>query len=313
MAERSESFIVERSLPGERFDTFLRTRFPAVSRGTLQKLIEAGHIQVNGRPVKPTHTPRAGESVSVYWPEPKPTHTEPEAIPLDILYEDSDLLVLNKPPGLVVHPGPGNEEHTLVNALVHHCAGKLSGIAGVARPGIVHRLDKETSGCLVVAKNDPAHLGLSAQFAARTTLKLYQAIVCGVIPRDAGTIRTAIARHKTQRQQMAVVDEGEGREAVTSYQVKQRLRSATLVEARIHTGRTHQIRVHFQYLGHPVAGDLTYGKKQNSRLEEATGYRAPRVLLHAARLEFVHPCTQQQMKFLAPCPVDFAAALAALK
>jgi 23S rRNA pseudouridine1911/1915/1917 synthase len=313
MAERSESFTVQRSLPGERFDTFLRTRYPAVSRGTIQRLIEEGHIQVNGRPVKATHTPRAGEDVSVCWPEPKPTHTEPEAIPLDILYEDNDLLVLNKAPGMVVHPGPGNEEHTLVNALVHHCAGQLSGIAGVARPGIVHRLDKETSGCLVVAKNDPAHLGLSAQFAARTTLKIYQAIVCGVIPRDAGTIRTAIARHKTQRQRMAVVDEDEGREAITSYQVRQRLNAATLVEARIHTGRTHQIRVHFQYLGHPVAGDLTYGKNQNARLEEATDFRAPRVLLHAGRLEFMHPCAQEPMKFTAPLPADFEAAIAALK
>lgn len=312
MAERSETFVLEHSLPGERFDTFLRSRYPVVSRGTIQKLIEEGHIKVNGQRVKPTHNPRAGETVSVYWPEPKPSHAYPEDIPLELLYEDADLLVVNKAPGIVVHPGPGNEEHTLVNALLHHCQGKLSGIAGVARPGIVHRLDKETSGCLVVAKSDPAHLGLSAQFSGRTVHKIYHAVVCGVISRDGGTIRTAIARHPTHRKRMAVVDEDVGREAITSYKVTQRLNGATLVEAQIHTGRTHQVRVHFQYLGYPVAGDATYGKKQNARLEELTGYHAPRVLLHAHRLEFAHPCTGKPMRFASPWPDDFKAAVAAL-
>src|SRR5436309_5286604 len=164
MSSRTEAFTIERSLPSERLDTFLRARFPAVSRGAIQRLIEEGHIRVNGRTVKPTHAPRAGEQVEVRWPEARAAQAQPEQIPLEILFEDDALLVLNKAPGLVVHPAAGHEEHTLVNALLHHCAGKLSGIGGVARPGIVHRLDKETSGCLVVAKTDAAHLALATQF-----------------------------------------------------------------------------------------------------------------------------------------------------
>ena len=263
---RQETFTIERSLPGERLDTFLRHRFPAASRGAIQRLIEQGHIKVNGRTVKPTHAPRAGEVVEVEWPEARPAEAQPEDIPLHILYEDEALLVLNKTAGIVVHPSAGNEEHTLVNALLHHCRGQLSGIGGVARPGIVHRLDKETSGCLVVAKNDETHVALSAQFAGRTVEKTYLAVVCGELPRDQGEIRAAIARHPTHRKRMAVRDEDEGREAHTSYRVLERLRESTLVEAQLHTGRTHQIRVHFQHLGHPVAGDTTYGQRQSKRL-----------------------------------------------
>src|ERR1035438_9530363 len=190
---RTEVLTIEHTLPAERLDTFLRDHFPAVSRGTIQRLIEGGHIRVNGRTVKPTHSPRAGEQVGVHWPEAAPAKAQPEDMPLDILHEDDALLVLNKPPGLVVHPAAGHEQHTLVNALLHHCAGQLSGIGGVARPGIVHRLDKETSGCLVVAKNDETHLALSTQFATRKVEKIYQAIVCGEMPRDHGEIRAAIA------------------------------------------------------------------------------------------------------------------------
>lgn len=311
--DRLETFLIERSQPGERMDVFLHGRYPAVSRGTIQRLIEEGHIRVNGQVIKPSLTPRAGDAVLVHWPEPRPSHVYPEALPVAILYEDDVLVVVNKAAGMVVHPGPGNEEHTLVNALLHHCTGRLSGIAGVARPGIVHRLDKETSGCLVVAKNDAAHLGLSAQFAARQVRKVYHAIVCGVIPRDSGRLQTAIARHRTQRKRMAVVDDHEGREAVTEYQVRERLREATLVEARIHTGRTHQIRVHFQYLGHPLAGDTTYGKRQNIRLTELTGCAAPRVMLHAHELAFTHPVTQKPMQFSAPWPEDFTAMVEKLR
>src|SRR5258708_22885095 len=195
MSSRTELLTIEKTLPSERLDTFLRGKFPAVSRGAIQRLIEEGHIRVNGRTVKPTHTPRAGEQVEVHWPEAKTALAQPEDIALDVLYEDESLLVLNKPPGLVVHPAAGNEEHTLVNALLHHCAGQLSGIGGVARPGIVHRLDKETSGCLVVAKNDETHVALSAQFASRQTEKIYQAPVCRGTPDDHGHIHTAIARH----------------------------------------------------------------------------------------------------------------------
>src|SRR6267142_6396492 len=195
MPDRTQVVIIERTLPSQRLDTFLRGDFPAVSRGAIQRLIEQGHIRVDGKAVKPTHTPRAGEKVQVEWPEARPAEAQPEEMPLDILHEDDALLVLNKPAGLVVHPAEGHEEHTLVNALLHHCRGELSGIGGVARPGIVHRLDKETSGCMVVAKNDETHVALSAQFAGRTVEKVYHAILCGEIPRDRGEVRAAIARH----------------------------------------------------------------------------------------------------------------------
>ena len=312
MAERSDKVIIERTLPSERLDSFLRTKFPVVSRGTIKRLIEEGHIRVNGQLVKPTHTPRAGDEVHVHWPEARPDKAEPEEIPLDILYEDECLLVLNKPPGLVVHPAAGNEAHTLVNALLHHCKGELSGIGGVARPGIVHRLDKETSGCLVVAKQDETHVALSAQFAGRTVEKVYHAILCGELPREQGQIHAAIARHSSHRKRMAVNDEL-GREARTSYRVLKRLRSATLAEAVLHTGRTHQIRVHFQFLGYPLAGDRTYGNRQNQKLEELTLYSAPRVMLHAFRLGFVHPRSGKRVNFESPVPEDFVDALTALK
>jgi len=282
-----------------------------VSRGAIQRLIDEGEILVNGRQVKPTHTPRGGESVQVHWPEARPAEAQPEDIPLDILFEDESLLVLNKAPGLVVHPAAGNEEHTLVNALLHHCAGQLSGIGGVARPGIVHRLDKETSGCLVVAKNDDTHLALSSQFASRKVQKIYHAILCGELPRPKGEIKAAIARHNSHRKRMTV-NEG-GREAHTSYRVLENLRSATLVEALLHTGRTHQIRVHFQFLGYPLVGDMTYGNRQNQTLEDLTGYRAERQMLHAYHLGFVHPRTGKKVTFEAPLPKDFKEALSCLR
>ncbi|EEF58043.1 RluA family pseudouridine synthase [Pedosphaera parvula] len=311
-SSRSESFTVEVSLPSERLDTFLRERFPAVSRGTIQRLIEQGHIKVNGQTIKPTHHPRAGELIEVYWPEARPAEARPEDIPLDIIFEDSDLLVLNKAPGLVVHPAAGHEEHTLVNALLHHCEGQLSGIGGVARPGIVHRLDKETSGCLVVAKNDAAHMALAEQFSGRTLEKTYLAIVCGEVVRNSGEIRASIARHPTHRKRMTVTD-GSGREAWTSYKVRERFSGATWLEALLHTGRTHQIRVHFQHLGYPIVGDATYGTRQNKRLIEVTGYAAPRQMLHAWKLSFLHPCKGKKLSFEAPWPADFQTALASLR
>ena len=304
--------MVEQSIPGERLDTFLRTRYPAVSRGAFQRLIEQGHITVNGQGVKATHQPRRGETVEVFFPEARAAEAKPEDIPLEVIFEDSDLIVLNKPPGLVVHPAAGNEEHTLVNALLHHCKGQLSGIGGVARPGIVHRLDKDTSGCLVVAKNDETHLGLSEQFSERSLDKTYLAIVCGILPRESGEIRAAIARHPTHRKRMAV-NEGEGREAHTSYRVLERFAAATLVEVQLHTGRTHQIRVHFQHIGFPVAGDPTYAAKQTKRLTEVSGYEPPRVMLHSQKLSFVHPRNDKKVSFEAPLPDDFKEALNALQ
>src|SRR6184192_4442709 len=266
-ARSATTLLVEKSLPNERLDAFLRSQFPTISRGSVQRLIQQGDIRVDGKPVKATHHPRAGEKIEIHWPAARPATAQPQELPLDILFEDDDLLVLNKPTGMVVHPSAGHEESTLVNALLHHCAGQLSGIGGVARPGIVHRLDKETSGCLVVAKNDDTHLALSSQFASRKVEKIYHAILCGEMQRERGEIRAAIGRHASHRKRMAV-NEGAGRDARTSYRVLERLRGATLAEALLHTGRTNQIRVHFQFLGFPLVGDLTYGNRQNQRLEE---------------------------------------------
>jgi 23S rRNA pseudouridine1911/1915/1917 synthase len=304
--------IVDKSLPQERLDRFLRRCLPDVSRAALQRLLAEGSIQVDGRIVKPTHRPRAGETVTLRWPEAQPALAQAEDIPLDIIYEDDDLVVLNKPAGLVVHPAAGHREHTLVNALLHHCAGRLSGVGGVARPGLVHRLDKDTTGCLVAAKNDFVHHHLSAQFAGRQVEKVYQAIVCGPMTGQSGLIDAALARHPTQRQRMTVTTAG-GREARSSYRVLERWRDATWVEVRLHTGRTHQVRVHLWHLGFPVAGDLIYGRRANARLKELTGYAAPRQLLHARRLALVHPRSGQRVAFEAPLPADFNVALELLR
>ena len=308
----AETIIVEQTLMSARLDKFLSEKLPAHSRGEFQRLIEAGDILINGRPAKITHHPRAGESIEIHWPETQPAEALPEEIPLHVLFEDADLLVLNKPPGLVVHPAAGHATGTLVNALLHHCAGQLSGIGGVARPGIVHRLDKDTSGCLVVAKNDAAHLALSAQFAARKVEKVYHAIVCGKLAKNEGAINASIARHAVQRKKMSVVTRG-GREALTTYRVLEPLAGAMLVEARIHTGRTHQIRVHFQHLGHPLVGDVTYGPRPNQRLAEAVHCKASRQMLHARRLVFVHPRTTKPIAVEAPWPEDFEETLQALR
>jgi len=311
-AEREEVLLVDRSRPNERLDAWLRERLPEFSRGAIQRLIDEGCITVNGRTVKPAHAPRAGEVIRVRLPEAKPAEAQPEDIPLEILYEDAALLVLNKPPGLVVHPSAGHESSTLVNALLHHCAGGLSGIGGVARPGIVHRLDKDTSGCMVVAKTDETHLALSAQFAGRKVEKIYHAIACGEIERNEGEIRAAIGRHPEHRKRMAV-NEQAGRPAHTSYRVLERLRQATFVEACLHTGRTHQVRVHLKFIGHPLVGDLVYGNRQNQRLEDLTHYTAPRQMLHAWKLGFTHPRTGERLSFEAPEPADFLDAISALR
>ncbi|MBA4150397.1 MAG: RluA family pseudouridine synthase [Verrucomicrobia bacterium] len=304
--------LVEQSLRSERLDVYVRSQVPELSRGTIQRLMDEGQITVDGKVVKPTHHPRIGEKIEITIPDAKPAEAQPENIPLEILFEDTDLLVLNKPPGIVVHPAAGNEEHTLVNALLHHCAGKLSGIGGVARPGIVHRLDKDTSGCLVVAKNDATHIALSEQFSGRTLEKLYHAILCGDLPKKSGDLRGAIGRHKVQRKKMAV-NETKGREAHTSYQVLERLKGATFVEATIHTGRTHQIRVHFQHLGFPVLGDETYGARQSTKFAQTSGYKAPRQMLHAYQITFVHPKTNEPLTCTAPWSEDFKHAFETLR
>jgi len=308
---REQSFVVESSFPRRRLDAFLRERFPEVSRGALQRLLQQGHILVDNKTVKASHQPRAGQTISIRWPDAEPPAAQPEVISLDILFEDADLLVLNKPPGMVVHPAPGHWAGTLVNALLAHCAGQLSGVGGIARPGIVHRLDKDTSGCMVVAKNDKTHLALSAQFANRETQKIYEAIVCGSPPQLAGEIVAAISRHPTQRKRMAIT--ANGRSARTTYKVLRRSPQAALLQLRLHTGRTHQIRVHLQSLGCPVVGDAVYGSRPNKRLRESTGYTAPRQLLHAASIGFTHPKSGKPLAFTAPQPADFTVALRHLR
>ena len=280
---------------GLRLDHFLAARLPHLSRSRLQMLIKEGHIRVAGEPAKPGEKLRHGQIITVYEPEATPvTGTDPEAIPLEILYEDNDLLVLNKAAGMVVHPAAGNPTGTLVNALLHHCTS-LSGIGGEQRPGIVHRLDKETSGCLVVAKNDLAHQGLSKQFAGRTVLKVYLAIASGHFAKKSGVIETEIARHPIHRKKMAVVTNGRGRASTTDYRVLQELPEASLVECTLHTGRTHQIRVHLKHLGHPLLGDEVYGRRG----------KYLRQMLHAWKLGFAHPRTGQWMEFESPIPQDF--------
>ena len=311
LTERSETFTIEVTLPSERLDRFLHTRYPMASRSALQRLIDEGEITVNGGKVKPTHVPHAGEVVYVHWPDPRPDKAEPEDLPITVIYEDESLLVVNKTPDIAVHPGNGHERHTLVNALLHHCKGQLSGIGGVARPGIVHRLDLETSGCMVVAKNDTVHTALSEQFARREVEKVYHALLCGAPTRSQGEIKVAIARHVTHRKRMAATDGG-GRSAWTTYTVVRRLKFSTLVHCTLHTGRTHQIRVHMEHLGYPLVGDSIYGKKQNTKFLELTGYQAPRQMLHAAKLAFTHPKTGRVLACEAPWPEDFAAAVAAV-
>ncbi len=309
----TQTLTVGEAAPDERIDSYLRQFFPGVSRKQLVRLIREGHIVVGGEPVKPRYFPKAGEVISISWPEPREPTAAPEEIPLNILYEDDDLLVMNKDPGIVVHPGAGHDDHTLVNALLHHCQGKLSGVGGVARPGIVHRLDKDTSGCMIVAKNDFTHLGLAKQFASRTMEKIYLALVCGDTIPGSGVIRAAIARHPSHRKRMAVRDDEHARAAHTSYKVLSRLKGTALIEAHLHTGRTHQIRVHFQFIGYPLVGDDTYGKRQNLRLKELTNYAAPRQLLHARTIKFMHPRLEKELTLSAELPADFQTALTLLK
>ena len=285
---------------GNRLDRFLAGALAHLSRSRVQALIRDGHVQLNHRAAKPSESVRSADVVSWEEPPPVPSELIPEAIAFPVLFEDDDLLVIDKPAGLVTHPAPGNEAGTLVNALLAHCP-TLSGIGGERRPGIVHRLDKDTTGCLVVAKNDLAHRALAAQFAARTTRKTYLALVRGVPAHLSGTIEAPIGRHPVHRKKMAAIAMPRGRSARTDYRVRQTLRIdsglVSLVECNLHTGRTHQIRVHLKHLGHPILGDVLYG-----------GPRPPeRQMLHAWKLAFVHPRTGLEREFCAPPPDDFLA------
>jgi len=289
--------MIELTVPNEqagcRLDRYLAQALPQFSRSRLQALIRAGDVQLWGQAARPRETVHAGDIVRLTVPPVQEIEMLAEEIPLEILFEDDDLLVLNKPAGLVVHPGAGNQTHTLVNALLHHCTN-LSGIGGKERPGIVHRLDKGTSGCLVVAKNDAAHQHLSRQFAEREVKKIYLALVAGTLKRSRGTIDAAIGRHPVQRKKMAV-HPTKGRVAKTDYRVLKSGGGFSLVECAIHSGRTHQIRVHLHHIGHPVIGDSLYGKK----------IAAPRQMLHAWKLGFTHPRTSERLFLEAPVPADF--------
>src|SRR6266487_3582112 len=282
-----------------RLDRVLATQLPEYSRSRLQQLILAGFVRVNGITTRPSHLVRAGDEIELTEPPVEKIENQPEPIPLEILFEDKDLIVINKSAGLVVHPGAGHRSGTLVNALLHHCP-TLSGIGGKERPGIVHRLDKETSGCLVVAKNDGAHRELSRQFAERRVEKIYLAIVAGKLRKAAGVIEEKIGRHPVHRQRMSVAS-ARGRSAKTDYRVVCSGDQASLVECRLYSGRTHQIRVHLHHLGHPVLGDKVYAAHLAKNF--------PRHMLHAWKLGFRHPRSGESKSFEAPLPDDFTTAM----
>jgi len=287
---------VPEEFDGERADRFLSDSIDYLSRSAVQKLIENQMASVDGEAIRKSRVLKAEESVVLEIPDAVALDVEPEDIPLDIYYEDDDLLVVNKPKGMVVHPAPGNHSGTLVNALLYHCGESLSGINGVLRPGIVHRIDKDTSGLLLVAKNDLAHNSLAEQLRAHSVTRVYQAVVYGTNLPEEGEISAPIARNPKDRKKMAVV--AGGREAVTHYSVIQRYRGFTHVACRLETGRTHQIRVHMAYIGHPVAGDPVYGP--GNVITSLEGQ-----CLHAGKLGFLHPRTGAYMEFEAPLPAYF--------
>lgn len=291
---------VDDTLTG-RIDKVLAHQFNQFSRSHLQKWIEDGNVRVNGQPVKPKYKLSVGDQVVIEPEAPQKVDLTPEKIPLDIVYEDDDVIVVNKPQGMVVHPAPGHPDHTLVNALLYH--SPLSTINGEFRPGIVHRIDKDTSGLLMVAKNDLAHRSLAAQLKAKTNQREYVALVHGVIKQDAGTINAPIGRSKKDRKKQAVVSDG--RHAVTHFKVLHRFRHYTLVSCRLETGRTHQIRVHMKSIGHPLAGDPLYGPRKT--LPGRGQY------LHARLLGFKHPRTGKELVFTAPLPEYFQQMLDKLK
>lgn len=284
-----------------RCDVYIAEREPSLSRSFLKKLFDSGEITVNGKTVRASYKLKEGDEISFSLPEAKPLDVTAQNIPLDIVYEDSDLLVINKSRGMVVHPAAGNEDGTLVNALLHHCRGELSGINGVMRPGIVHRIDKDTTGLLVVAKNDTAHQKLTDQLSDHSLARTYYAIVHGNIKEDSLTVNAPIARDASDRKKMAIAKK-DGREAVTYITVLERFGKYTFIRCRLKTGRTHQIRVHTKSIMHPILGDKTYGlKKEEFSLEGQ--------LLHAGEIGFIHPTSGEKVIFSAPLPDDFSETL----
>ena len=301
---REEYFVTEETA-GDRIDKFLAEQYENLSRSFLQKLLKSGEVMVDGRPVKASYKVAEGDLISFEVPEAVEPEIVPEDIPLDILYEDEDVLIVNKPKGMVVHPAAGHYQGTLVNAVMAHCGDSLSGINGVMRPGIVHRIDKDTTGALLVCKNDTAHRDLAEQLKCHSIRRRYRAVVQGNLKEDEGTIEGPIGRHPTDRKKMAI-NYKNGKDAVTHYKVLERFGQATYVECRLETGRTHQIRVHMASIGHPLLGDTVYGSSKNP-------YHLEGQALHAMILGFVHPRTCEYMEFTAPLPEYFVKLLSKLR
>jgi 23S rRNA pseudouridine1911/1915/1917 synthase len=315
MAEPIEKLAlrVEPGEAGERLDLFLARRDARFSRSRLKALIKDGHVSQAGQPLTdPNRRMSAGETVELVVPPAEAAAPAAEEIPLHILFEDSDLVVIDKPAGLVVHPGAGNSSGTLVNALIAHCGASLSGVGGVKRPGIVHRLDKDTSGLLVVAKTDVAHEGLAAQFARHSIDRRYLAIIAGVPVPASGKVDAPLARSSANRKKMAIVGEGRGKRAVTRYRIVSPLRDAALTECRLETGRTHQVRVHMASIGHPLLGDPVYGRARPAHREILKELNFHRQALHAAELGFEHPVSKQDLSFKSPLPSDIQELFGAL-
>lgn len=288
---------------GSRIDKYISDNIAILTRSAAAGLMESGSILVNGRIIAKNYKLRSGDEIRIEIPEPQPMEARPEDIPLDVVYEDSDLLIVNKPKGMVVHPAHGNHTGTLVNALLHHCGDSLSGINGVIRPGIVHRIDKNTSGLLIVAKNDSSHLHLAEQIKAHSFTREYETVACGYFKDSAGTVDAPIGRHKTDRKKMCVTQEN-SRNAVTHYEVIKQFGGYAHVRLRLETGRTHQIRVHLAYIGHPVLGDEVYGKAYKGLEGQC---------LHARKIGFIHPSTGEYMEFVSDLPDYFAAVLRKLE
>ena len=291
---------------GWRLDRALAAAVPILSRERIKALISSGRVSLAGATVvrDPSAKAAAGAAYALEVPPPEPAHNEAQDIALSIVFEDEHLIVVDKPAGLVVHPAAGNPDGTLVNALLHHCAGRLSGIGGVARPGIVHRIDKDTSGLMVAAKTDRAHEGLAKQFARHSIDRRYQAIVAGAPSPPAGTVDAPLARSATNRKKIAVVGQGRGKRAVTHYRLISPLREAALVECRLETGRTHQVRVHMASIGHPLLGDPVYGRTRTAHRSVLKELRFERQALHAAHLGFVHPISSNALSFDSEMPLD---------
>lgn len=294
---------------GKRLDVFVSERF-SVTRSFAQNLIDDGHVLVNFEVKNKNYRIRQGDCVEANIPEPTELSAEAEDIELDVVYEDDDIIVVNKPSGMVVHPAPGNENKTLVNALLYHCKGTLSGINGVIRPGIVHRIDKDTSGLLVVAKNDEAHVFLSSLLKEHGIKRVYHAVVTGHLKENEGTIDAPIARHPTNRKKMAVV--AGGREAITHYKTIEEFSGFTYAKMELETGRTHQIRVHMSHIGHPIMGDTVYGGGKTP-FEKAHKSLIDGQMLHAKELSFPHPRTKKIVHFECPLPENFEKILKILK